>query len=292
MNHFKNLFILMRPFEWIKSVFVFTGIVFSHSWSNTPLLLSACLVAFAFCLISSSIYIFNDIIDIDKDRNHQKKKFRPLAAGDVAQSEAILLSLFLGFCGLLIGIYISYNLFLILICYVLLNIAYTLKLKHIVILDVFCISLGFMLRILAGTVGLGIAPSQWLVLCGMMLTLYLGFTKRRSELVSQIETQESFREVLKNYGKTLLDELIVVSATGTILTYSLYTMSEETLKVHHTDSLIYTVPFVIYALFRYMYLLNQSNVGTDPSRELFRDPHILVSILCWLGTTFYLMSHS
>lgn len=291
MTYLKNLIILMRPREWIKNIFVFTGIVFSHNWSNIPLVTSAILAAISFCLISSSIYVFNDILDIKKDRNHPRKKLRPLATGTVSPTEAGLLSLILGIAGLLLGYFITPKLFLILICYALLNIAYSLKLKHVVILDVFCISLGFMLRILAGTVGLGIPPSKWLVLCGMMVTLYLGFTKRRSELTAQTSHADNYREVLKNYGKTLLDELIVISATGTIITYSLYTMSDETIKLHQTDALIYTVPFVIYGIFRYIYLLNQGNVGTDPSREIFQDHHILASISCWMIATFYLMSN-
>jgi 4-hydroxybenzoate polyprenyltransferase len=173
------------------------------------------------------------------------------------------------------------------ILYILLNIAYSLKLKNVVILDVFCISIGFMLRILVGTLGVGIPPSKWLLLCGMMLTLFLGFAKRRAEIIAT-PSEVGQRKVLKNYGSIVLDEMIVISAAGVIVTYSLYTMSPETFKIQGTESLIYTVPFLIYGLFRYIYLLHHWKHGQDPARELLKDPHILGSILCWTAATLYL----
>ena len=179
--------------------------------------------------------------------------------------------------------------FIILLSYLIMNLFYNFALKHIVIIDVFCIATGFMLRIMAGTVGVGIPPSKWLLLCGLMITLFLGFAKRRAEFISSSENNHEVRAVLKSYSPSFLDELITICATGTIISYSLYTMSTETIRLHHTENLIYTVPFVIYAVFRYIYLLNHQHTGEDPTTDLLRDPHILASVACWALMTIYMV---
>jgi len=163
-------------------------------------------------------------------------------------------------------------------------------LKHVVLLDVFIIAGGFMLRILAGTTGVGIAPSQWLLLCGLMIALFLGFAKRRAELYNLRDDETAHRKVLNNYQPVLLDKMIVVTATCVILSYSLYTMSPATIATHKTDQLIYTVPFVMYGIFRYIYALHSHNTGSDPAQEVFRDPHILASVVGWLILTLWLIS--
>ena len=147
-----------------------------------------------------------------------------------------------------------------------------------------------MLRILAGTVGIGIAPSQWLLICGLMMALFLGFTKRRAELYALNENGSMHRKVLSVYQPVVLDNMIVVTATCVVLTYSLYTMSPETLQYHHTKSLIYTVPFVMYGIFRYLYSLHRQTAGGDPAVEIFRDPHILLAIVGWLLVTLWLIA--
>jgi len=162
-------------------------------------------------------------------------------------------------------------------------------LKHVVILDVFSIASGFMLRILAGTIGIGIEPSEWLLLCGLMITLFLGFAKRRSELYLLPRTQNT-RQVLDDYSPALLDNFIAISAGATILGYGLYTVSEQAIRAHgHTD-LIYTLPFVIYGIFRYLYLLHHQGQGGDPSRDLLTDSHLLVTLAGWLLTTILMLS--
>ena len=171
------------------------------------------------------------------------------------------------------------------------NLAYSLELKHVVILDVFIIATGFMLRILAGTLGLGIPPSQWLLLCGLMVTLFLGFSKRRAEINALSDGKSEHRKVLDEYSSLLLDKMIVITAAGLIMSYSLYTMSPETIRIHRTENLIYTVPLVIYGVFRYIYLLHYQQSGGDPSRDLVRDPHMLIVMLCWLVTTIALIAH-
>lgn len=282
------LFRLMRPEQWfLKNVFVFTGYLFSERATGLPIFLEVLYAFMAFCLVSSSVYIGNDIRDVESDRAHPKKRFRPIAAGLVNSSKATVFAICLLIGGVVLGSLVSWKVVLILGAYIVLNILYTLRFKQIVILDVFCIAAGFMLRILAGTLGVDIPPSHWLLLCGLMLTLFLGFTKRRAELKEG--KADTTRQVLGHYTPDLLDQLIAITVTGVILSYSLYTMSPDTIRIHGTQNLLFTVPFVIYALFRYLFLLHNGNGGGDAARELIRDPHILVSVACWAVLVFVLI---
>jgi 4-hydroxybenzoate polyprenyltransferase len=290
MNKIKDLIRLMRPTQWIKNVFVFTGIIFGESFTNIPLLISVVLTSIAFALVSSCVYIINDMYDCENDKAHPKKKKRPLPAGQVSIKAAAILSLFLGITGFVIGWYVSTIVVAILILYTLLNIAYSIRLKHIVILDVYCIATGFMLRILAGTIGVGIHPSRWLLLCGLLITLFLGFAKRRAEIIALKNNKGEHREVLQMYSPIVLDTLGAICATGVIICYSLYTMSPEIIALHHTQNLIFTVPFVMYALFRYIYLVHSQESGGDPTHDLLKDKHIIISVLGWALLTLLLIA--
>lgn len=290
MNKARDLIRLMRPHQWVKNVFVFTGVIFGKEFDNFPFLLSAVMAALSFSFVSSAIYIFNDIADIENDRHHPKKRLRPLAAGTVSMGAAKVLAAAVGAIGLFFGWMTSWIVLFCVITYAVLNIFYSLKLKHVVILDVFCISAGFMLRILAGTAGLGIVPSKWLLLCGLMMTLFLGFAKRRAELLALGDSKEEHRKVLRRYGAIFLDEIIGICATSVIIGYSLYTMSPDTIKIHGTEDLMYTVPFVIYAIFRYIYILHHARGAGDPSTDLFRDKHIITSVCCWAVTMLFLLT--
>ncbi len=287
MNHPKDLWNLLRPKHWIKSAFVFTGLLFGSQYANLTMLFKVIGCAVAFALASSAIYIFNDICDAQNDQYHPSKKGRPLPSGLVTLHAASFLSCAVGICGLVLGLYISTKVFAIIAAYLLLNIAYSLRLKNAVILDVFCIAAGFMLRILAGTIGVGIPPSNWLLLCGLMITLFLGFAKRSAELIALKNKKSEHRSVLKHYSAPVLNEFSAICATGVIISYSLYTMNEETIKAHHTSNLIYTVPFVIYGLFRYIYLLHHCQSGGDPTSDLIGDWHIGISVICWAALTLY-----
>lgn len=285
-----DLLRLMRPHQWVKNTFVLTGLLFGHAWHN-PALLSQALIAFAaFCLISSTIYIFNDIVDIEQDRHHPSKRKRPLPSGKLKVSSAAIFALILGVTALTLASFASSTVVVILLIYALMNVAYSLKLKHVVILDVFIIATGFMLRILAGTLGLGIPPSQWLLLCGLMVTLFLGFSKRRAEIIALSDDKSAHRKVLQDYSPVLLDKMIVVTAAGLIMSYSLYTMNPETIRIHGTANLIYTVPFVIYGVFRYIFLLHHQSRGTDTAKDMVRDPHLLIVLLGWAITTIALIA--
>lgn len=286
-----DLFRLMRPHQWVKNSFVLTGLLFGHAWQNPTLVTQVIFAFVAFCLISSTIYILNDIVDIEQDRHHPTKRNRPLPSGKLKISVAAVFAIFLGMAALTLASFAANAVVIILLIYALMNVAYSLKLKHVVILDVFIIAAGFMLRILAGTLGLGIPPSQWLLLCGLMVTLFLGFSKRRAEIIALSDDKSAHRKVLQDYSPVLLDKIIVITAAGLIMSYSLYTMNPETIRIHGTANLIYTVPFVIYGVFRYIFLLHHQSRGTDTAKDLVRDPHLLIVLLGWLITTIALIAH-
>ena len=281
---------LMRPYQWVKNAFVFTGLLFGHAWHD-PHLVAQVMVAFiAFCLVSSAIYTINDIVDLEQDKQHPKKSKRPLASGRVSMHAAVMLAVLLGALGLSLAYFAAPAVLAILVAYALMNVAYSLRLKHVVILDVFVIATGFMLRILAGTLGVGIPPSQWLLLCGLMVTLFLGFTKRRAEIIALTDDKTAHRRVLEHYSPVLLDKMIGITAAGLIMSYSLYTMSADTIRIHGTANLIYTVPFVMYGVFRYIYLLHHQSRGGDPSHDLVRDPHLFIVVGAWLIATVLLIA--
>ena len=285
-----DLLRLMRPHQWVKNSFVLTGLLFGHAWHD-PALVTQVLFAFAaFCLVSSTVYVINDIVDIEQDRHHPKKRKRPLPSGKVTVSSAAIFAVLLGVTGFTLAYFASPTVVYILLAYAIMNLAYSLRLKHVVILDVFIIATGFMLRILAGTLGVGIPPSQWLLLCGLMVTLFLGFSKRRAEIIALSDDKTSHRKVLEEYSPVLLDKMIVVTAAGLIMSYSLYTMNPDTIRIHGTANLIYTVPFVIYGVFRYIYMLHQQKSGGDPSSDIVRDPHMIAVLAAWLLTTVLLIA--
>jgi len=280
---------LLRPHQWVKSGFVFVGLLFGHAWQEPLLVREVALAAAAFALAASAVYVGNDLADRERDREHPQKRLRPLACGTVSVAQALLLA---GACllsALLLAQAAANAVLLIVVLYVLLNVAYSLALKHVVLLDVFIISAGFMLRILAGTLGVGIAPSHWLLLCGLMLTLFLGFAKRRAELNALAGRGGGHRRVLDDYDPQLLDELLAICAAGAIVSYSLYTVSAETVAMHGTTNLIYTVPFVIYGIFRYLFLLQRRGGGGDPAAALLRDGHLLGAFGAWLLTVIALL---
>lgn len=283
---------LLRVHQYIKNGFVFLGVFFSGQLDQATLL-SVSQVFLAFCCIASSVYVFNDIIDVDADRQHPIKKNRPMANSDVSLRTGWWLSGGLALIALVVASWVSFWAFFCILAYAVLNIGYSWHWKHVPVLDVFTIAAGFMLRILSGTVGLGIQPSSWLLLCGLMLTLFLGFTKRWAELLvlqySGIQGKAVTRRVLDEYNPVLIEQFISISAACTILSYSLYTVSEETIKRHETEALMYTVPFVVYGIFRYIYLLHLRGKGNDTAHDLYSDPQLLVTVAAWLIMTLMVL---
>lgn len=280
---------LMRPHQWVKNGFVFFGLVFGHAWHLPAMMHSALLAFAAFCLMSSAVYALNDLRDIEQDRLHPVKRLRPLASGALSPVTAALMSGLLSAGALLLAWQVGDTLVWLLCAYGLLNLGYSYGLKRVVVLDVFLISAGFMLRLLAGTTGLGIPPSNWLLMCGLLLTLFLGFAKRRAEMMLMEEGGGAHRTVLDHYSAALLDQFITITGACAVVAYALYTVDEDTVRIHGTSDLIYTLPFVLYGLFRYLYLLHRRGGGGDPSHDLFRDPHLLVAMLGWGAATLFIL---
>lgn len=284
---------LLRPHQYIKNGFVLLGLLFATQRDATTAT-HAALAFLAFCAMASAVYVLNDLLDAEADRQHPQKCRRPIASGEIKAPAAWCACVLLACAALALGAAVGLAVPALLLTYLALNVAYSLYLKHVVILDVFVISAGFMLRILAGTVGIGIAPSQWLLLCGLMVTLFLGFAKRHAELM-QLAAADGpragpggacARPVLDDYSGAMLGQFIAVSAACTVLSYSLYTVSRDTIALHGTAKLIYTVPFVVYGIFRYLFLLHLRAQGNDTAHDLLTDRHLLLTVACWLAVTF------
>ena len=288
-NTAKALVQLIRPRQWVKNSFVLVGIIFSKNWGQQEILLKTLTAAIAFCFVSSAVYVLNDFLDRECDRMHPEKCNRPLASGSVTPIAAGVIFSACLVTGLLLGLEVSGIAVGILLFYVIQNVAYSKGLKKVVILDVFLIALGFMLRILMGTWGVGIAPSKWLLLSGLTLTLFMGFGKRWAELNELVTGSGSHRPVLDNYSMVLLNRLLGITAGTVILTYSFYTLDPGTVLLHHTSHLLYTVPFVIYGLLRYLFLI-QIGKGGDPSKLAIKDPHIIAAVLLWLVSVLWILS--
>ncbi|MBN1466361.1 decaprenyl-phosphate phosphoribosyltransferase [candidate division KSB1 bacterium] len=277
----KYIIIAMRPKQWIKNFFIFAGLFFSRNMSDLSLMLDVTIGFLLFCLAASAIYIFNDIIDIPRDKNHPKKSKRPLAAGKLSIIKAGLASLSLITVALTCSFSLDEKFALILLAYSAMNILYSIKIKQVVILDILFIAFGFILRVLAGVTLAGVYPSDWLIICSMTLALFLGFTKRRQELVFQSSDTTS-RSVLSEYSVSFLDQMIAVVTACTVMSYALYTVSPETVARFHTRNLVMTVPFVLYGIFRYFYLIHKKGHGEDPTLLLLNDKPTLVNLLLWL----------
>ena len=286
---------LIRPHQWIKNGFVFVGLIFGHAWTDPGLIADVLMLFAAFCFVSSAVYVMNDLADREADRMHPIKRSRPLARGDIGAGKALALCIALALAGMGLAALVSWTALSIAATYVVLNMAYSAGLKHVAILDVFIIAAGFMLRILAGTLGIGIAPSKWLLLCGLMLTLFLGFCKRRAELIEFVGSASpgepaGQRAALDGYTAPLIDLLIAVSVADAAIGYALYTVDQETVLLHGTDRLMLTLPLVLYGLFRYLQLVYSKGGGADPAWELLHDPHLIAASVGWLGATWWLLA--
>jgi len=270
-----------RPREWIKNAFLFAPLLFSRNMFNSELALKSAFAFALFCLAAAGVYLINDISDREEDRQHPEKRNRPIAAGTLpirlAGSAAVFLSAIAVGGAFLAG----FTFGLVILAYVILAIAYSKWLKHVVIVDVFAIAAGFVLRVAAGAVVIDVAMSHWLVICTMLLALFLALSKRRYELVTLSRDAKLHRRVLAEYNPLFLDMMIGIVTSATLISYALYTVSQETVQRFHSDRLVLTLPFVLYGIFRSLYLLYHKNHGGDPSRMLLNDAPLLVSILLW-----------
>jgi 4-hydroxybenzoate polyprenyltransferase len=271
----------LRVQQWIKNLFIFAPLLFSQNLLNRPLLFIAMKAFLVFCLISSAQYIFNDIHDVDEDRLHPIKSKRPLASGRLKVGPAVVVLTLMGIGGIALASTINTPFLLMAGGYLLLQTFYTLWLKHVVILDIFIIAAGFLIRVVAGGLAIRVEVSSWLLICTILLSLFLAMGKRRYELTLFGEEAPNHRPILREYNPYLLDQMISVVTASTFVAYCLYTVSEETVDKFGTRNLIFTVPFVLYGIFRYLYLIHQKQEGGTPEALVLRDKPLLLDIFLW-----------
>jgi 4-hydroxybenzoate polyprenyltransferase len=277
----KYVIISMRPGQWVKNLFIFAGLIFSGNLFHPVVLIRVGQGFILFSLVASSIYIFNDVMDVEFDRAHPEKKNRPLAAGRLSARAAYATLAVLALAGLIGALTLHRVFFAILLSYFVINLAYTLKIKKMVILDIMCIASGFVLRVLAGTELAEVRPSDWLILCTIMLSLFLGFSKRRHELAVIGTEAPVHRKVLAEYSLSFLDQMIAVATACTVMSYALYTVSPQTVSNFGSRNLVFSIPFVIYGIYRYLYLIHRKKLGGNPTREVVSDLPLLINALLW-----------
>ena len=282
----------MRPRQWTKNLILFAALIFSQNIFS-PLLLFRAVAAFAiFCFLSGCVYIINDLLDLKQDQIHPIKSKRPLASGKLKPATAVIAAIAL-FC-LSFGsaaAFTNLTFMLVALIYFVLQLAYSTLLKHVVILDVFCIAAGFVLRAIGGAEVIDVPFSTWLLFCTMLLSLFLALSKRRHELLLLEDDAVHHRKILFEYSPYLLDQMISVVTASTVITYTLYTVSEDTVSKFGTDRLKYTIPFVLYGIFRYLYLIHQKNEGGSPEHVLLNDLPLIICVLLYgltVGLILYL----
>lgn len=270
----KYLFLQLRPKQWTKNLLVFAAFVFSIDKVAIFEIFNVLIAFLLFCTVSGCVYIFNDFMDREADRNHPEKKNRPIASGKLNPYFAVLMGSIIALCSFLAA-YLLENLFsVVLIIYFILNIAYSLKLKHVVIIDIMTIATGFVLRALAGGIVIEVDFTPWFLICVFLLSMLLAIGKRRHELILLTDNKESHRKVLQSYSVPLLDQMTNVVVTATITSYSIFTfMSGRTLN------LMWTIPIVMYGIFRYLYVVHMHGKGGKPEELLLHDKGILFAVL-------------
>ena len=278
----------LRPRQWIKNFFVFAAVIFSRQLF-TPALWRAAEAFLIFCALSSAMYLVNDVMDRDKDRLHPRKRERPVAAGRLSPRAAVAAGVLLLAVALAAAALLSGGLLLVAAGYVTLLTAYSLRLKHVVIVDVIVVACGFVLRAVAGAVAVDVEISGWLLICTVQLALFLALGKRRHEYLTLEGEAARHRPILAEYSAGLLDQMIAVVTASTVTAYALYTMSPETVAKFHTQWLPVTLPFVLYGIFRYLYLLYRKELGGNPSEVVLNDRPLLINAVCWIAAVLIII---
>ena len=284
----KALIQIIRPSQWTKNIFVFVPLIFSKNLTHKDFLIEVLLGFLCFSLASSLVYVINDLTDIEKDKLHKIKKNRPIASGKISKSQALIIIFVLSILTSVSFLYTSLDFNLVLIAYIALNILYSFVLKQIVIVDVLSVATGFMLRVIAGAVIIEVPLSSWLILTTLFLSLFLAVTKRRSEFIIY-ENENNTRQVLKDYNLKLIDQFLAISAGGIIISYSLYSVAERTVNYFHTENLVFTTVFVIYGIFRYLFLIYKNNRGENSLELLIRDTPSIFNMILYGITIYYLI---
>jgi 4-hydroxybenzoate polyprenyltransferase len=279
----------MRPHQWTKNLAVFAALVFAQKLGDPYAVLRASLAFLFFCGASSACYLFNDVVDAERDRSHPTKCRRPVASGELPAQAALLASAVLAGIAIAGGVGLRLRFGGIVAVYLVLQLGYSLLLKHVVILDVLCIAASFVLRADAGAVVLRVPFSSWLMFCAGLLALFLALAKRRHEIV-QVEDAVNHRRSLADYTPQMLDQMISVVTASTLVTYCIYTVWPTTVEKFGTDGLKYTIPFVLYGVFRYLYLVYSKDGGGSPSRHLLTDKPLLLDIFLYAVVSAWIVS--
>jgi 4-hydroxybenzoate polyprenyltransferase len=294
MKRISDYIRLLRPEQWLKNVFVVVPLIFSKNLFNISLFSGSLLTFLSFCFAASSIYVVNDIADRDLDRIHPVKRNRPIAAGAVTATEGWVIAATLMFVSSIMlflgGVRSAAAIPIIL--YVLMNLLYSFRLKKIVLIDVFVIAAGFILRIIAGGYAINVRISSWLIMTTLFVSIFLGIAKRRGEFVSvsgnsytaSSQVTPATRKVLEDYDLSLIDQILSVSAASVIIAYALYTVSERTVQAFGTEALIYTTVFVVYGIFRYLYLIHKLGLGENPTSALLTDKPMLIDMILFVAS--------
>ncbi len=286
----KNILKLLRIKHWVKNLFVFVPLVFARKFTEPDLLFNEIIAFFLFCFAASIIYIFNDIHDVENDRKHPVKKFRPLASGSLSVRTAIISAFVLFLLGLLISLTSNLpdEVFIAIFSYLILNFFYTLKLKRLAIIDILTISAGYVIRVYAGAFAIDVPVSHWLIVTILFLSLFLAALKRGSEL-KRMQGASDTRSVLDDYSEKLLNNIITVSTTGVIMSYLLYSISDKVYSQFHSYNFLFTAIFVIYGIFRVLFLFYKENKGEDAFELILRDIPSLVNLLLYGISIFVLI---
>ncbi|MBW7866409.1 MAG: decaprenyl-phosphate phosphoribosyltransferase [Candidatus Hydrogenedens sp.] len=273
---------LLRVYQWPKNLLVLLPLLFAQEMGDLRADLRAFAAFAAFCLASSATYIINDLRDLEQDRQHPEKQFRPLASGQISPAPAVLLSLLLLGCAVLLGIVAGKGFLVALALYLALTLSYSFLLKHVFLVDVLAVSLGFVLRAMAGALAIDVTFSNWLVVCTLFLALFLSLGKRRHEIFLLERDAGAHRAVLEHYTIGYIDQLLLLVGGGALITYTIYTCSPEVVDRVGSDKMYMTLPFVVYGLARYLWLVREKEAGGDPSGMLLSDLPIAVSVALWV----------
>ncbi|MEN6544545.1 MAG: decaprenyl-phosphate phosphoribosyltransferase [Armatimonadia bacterium] len=272
----------MRPRQWTKNLLVFAALLFAQKAFDPTAVAEAVEAFVIFCVLAGAMYLINDCLDVERDRLDPIKRHRPLASGRVSVGTAVSAASVLTVAGLYASLW-SGGWLLLAICasYVAITLSYSLFLKHVLIVDVFCVASGFVLRAVAGAAAIRAEISPWLIICTLLLSLFLALAKRRGEIMTLGEEAASHRATLGDYSTELLDQMISVVTASTLMSYALYTISDRTVAMVGSTRLLYTIPFVIYGIFRYLYLVHEKDMGGHPDRALLRDWPLMINILLY-----------
>ena len=274
----------MRPWQYTKNLLVFAALIFAQRMSD-PMAVMLSVIAFVyFCMVSSAVYLINDVRDCEEDRLHPEKCRRPIASGELPVQTALAAAVVLALVGIVGSFAVNVALGAVTLSYFVLQMAYQAALKRMVLLDVFAIAGGFVLRAVAGAEAISVVISPWLLICTLLLALFLGLAKRRGELSVLPQGSIGHRETLDRYSIGMLDHLISAMVASTIMAYCLYTISDRTVAELGSTRLMYTIPFVIYGLFRYVYLIHRHGHGGAPDRTLLRDRPLLLTVVLYALT--------